>query len=144
LVQYMPRLGAKVSVLEFMDSLIPTMDRTMGKELQKSLKKIGFEIFLKHKVTSVESNGAKVTVEAEDSKNNTITLQGDYCLVSIGRKPYTEGLGLENIGVKLNDRGQIEVDEHLKTNIEGIYAIGDVVKGAMLAHKAEEEGVFCS
>jgi dihydrolipoamide dehydrogenase len=138
------RLGAKVSVLEFMDSLIPTMDRTMGKELQKSLKKIGFEIFLKHKVTSVESNGAKVTVEAEDSKNNTITLQGDYCLVSIGRKPYTEGLGLENIGVKLNDRGQIEVDEHLKTNIEGIYAIGDVVKGAMLAHKAEEEGVFAA
>jgi dihydrolipoamide dehydrogenase len=138
------RLGAKVSVLEFMDSLIPTMDRTMGKELQKSLKKIGFEIFLKHKVTSVESNGAKVTVEAEDSKNNTITLQGDYCLVSIGRKPYTEGLGLENIGVKLNDRGQIEVDEHLKTNIEGVYAIGDVVKGAMLAHKAEEEGVFAA
>jgi dihydrolipoamide dehydrogenase len=136
------RLGAKVSVVEFLDSLIPTMDKTMGKELQKVLKKGGFDMYLKHKVTAVEAKGANVTVTAENEKGETVELNGDYCLVSIGRKPYTEGLGLENAGVKLNERGQIDVDAHLKTNIDNIYAIGDVVKGAMLAHKAEEEGVF--
>ena len=136
------RLGAKVSVIEFMDSLIPTMDRTMGKELQKSLKKIGFEFFLKHKVTSVESKGKEVTVKAETPKGETVEVKGDYVLVSIGRKPYTEGLNAEAAGVKLTDRGQIEVNDHLQTNVPNIYAIGDVVKGAMLAHKAEEEGVF--
>ncbi len=136
------RLGSKISVVEFMDSLIPTMDKTMGKELQKTLKKSGFEFYLKHKVTAVEAKGTTVTVTAENDKGEKIELEGDYCLVSIGRKPYTEGLGLENIGVKTNERGQIEVDDHLRTNIENIYAIGDVIKGAMLAHKAEEEGVF--
>lgn len=136
------RLGAKVSVIEFMDSLIPTMDRTMGKELQKSLKKIGFEFFLKHKVTSVENKGKEVTVKAEDSKGQTIEVKGDYVLVSIGRRPYTEGLNAEAAGVKLTERGQVEVNDHLQTSVPNIYAIGDVVKGAMLAHKAEEEGVF--
>lgn len=136
------RLGARISVVEFMDSLIPTMDKTMGKELQKSLKKNGFEFYLKHKVTAVEAKGAGVKVTAENEKGEAVTLEGDYCLVSIGRKPYTEGLGLEKAGVKINERGQIEVDNHLRTNIENIYAIGDVIKGAMLAHKAEEEGVF--
>ena len=136
------RLGAKVSVIEFMDSLIPTMDRTMGKELQKSLKKIGFEFFLKHKVTSVESKGKEVTVKAETPKGETVEVKGDYVLVSIGRRPYTDGLNAEAAGVKLTDRGQIEVNDHLQTNVPNIYAIGDVVKGAMLAHKAEEEGVF--
>ncbi len=136
------RLGAKVSVVEFMDSLIPTMDSTMGKELQKVLKKQGFDIYVKHKVTAVEAKGANVKVTAEDSKGNAVELDGDYCLVSIGRKPYTEGLGLGNAGVKVNERGQVQVDDHLKTNVDNIYAIGDVVKGAMLAHKAEEEGVF--
>ncbi|MBN3580898.1 dihydrolipoyl dehydrogenase [Algoriphagus aestuarii] len=136
------RLGAKVSVVEFMDSLIPTMDRTMGKELQKSLKKIGFEFYLKHKVTSVEKKGKEVTVKAETPKGETVEVKGDYVLVSIGRRPYTDGLNAEAAGVKLTDRGQIEVNDHLQTNVPNIYAIGDVVKGAMLAHKAEEEGVF--
>ncbi|MBN7814990.1 dihydrolipoyl dehydrogenase [Algoriphagus pacificus] len=136
------RLGAKVSVIEFMDSLIPTMDRTMGKELQKSLKKLGFEFFLKHKVTSVEKKGKEVTVKAENTKGETVEVKGDYVLVSIGRRPYTDGLNAEAAGVKLTDRGQIEVNDHLQTNVSNIYAIGDVVKGAMLAHKAEEEGVF--
>jgi len=136
------RMGAKVSVIEFMDSLIPTMDRTMGKELQKSLKKIGFEFYLKHKVTSVESKGKEVTVKADNEKGETIEVKGDYVLVSIGRRPYTDGLNAEAAGVKVTERGQIEVNDHLQTSVPNIYAIGDVVKGAMLAHKAEEEGVF--
>ncbi|WP_421872748.1 dihydrolipoyl dehydrogenase [Marinoscillum sp.] len=136
------RLGAKVSVVEYLDNLIPSMDGTMGKELQKSLKKLGFDIYTSHKVTSVEAKGKEVTVKAESSKGDNLELKGDYCLVSIGRKPYTEGLGLDNVGIKTNDRGQIEVDDHLKTSADNIWAIGDVIKGAMLAHKAEEEGVF--
>jgi dihydrolipoamide dehydrogenase len=136
------RLGAKVSVVEFMDAIIPTMDRTMGKELQKSLKKIGFDFYLSHKVKEVTAKGKLVTVKADDSKGGELVLEGDYCLVSVGRKPYTEGLGLDKAGVKLDDRGRVEVDAHLQTNVPGIYAIGDVVKGAMLAHKAEEEGTF--
>ena len=136
------RLGAKISVVEFLDSLIPSMDRTMGKELQKSLKGLGFEFYLKHKVTGVERKGKEVSVVAESDKGDSLTLKGDYCLVSIGRKPYTEGLNLSNAGVEVTDRGQIAVDEHLRTNVDNIWAIGDVVKGAMLAHKAEEEGVF--
>ena len=136
------RLGAKVSVVEFLDSLIPTMDKTMGKELQKVLKKQGFDIYLKHKVTAVEAKGANVKVTAEDGKGKKVELDGDYCLVSIGRRPYTEGLGLDNIGIRTNKAGQVEVDDQLRTNLDNIYAIGDVVKGAMLAHKAEEEGVF--
>ncbi|WP_143962457.1 dihydrolipoyl dehydrogenase [Litoribacter populi] len=136
------RIGSKVSVVEYMDSLIPTMDKTMGKELQKSLKKLGFDFFLKHKVTSVENTGNEVVVKAENSKGEIVELKGDYVLVSIGRRPYTDGLNAEAAGVKLNDRGQIEVDEHLKTTADNIYAIGDVIKGAMLAHKAEEEGVL--
>lgn len=136
------RLGAKVSVVEYMNGIIPTMDKTMGKELQKSLKKLGFEFYLKHKVTAVERKGKEVTVSAENSKNETISIKGDYVLVSIGRKPYTDGLNAAAAGVKINDKGQVEVDENLKTSADNIYAIGDVVKGAMLAHKAEEEGVF--
>jgi len=136
------RLGAKVSVVEYMDGIIPTMDKTMGKELQKSLKKLGFEFYLKHKVTGVERKGKEVTIKAENSKKETVSIKGDYALVSIGRKPYTDGLNAAAAGVKLNGKGQVEVDEHLKTNVDNIYAIGDVVKGAMLAHKAEEEGVF--
>ncbi len=136
------RMGAKVSVVEYMDSLIPSMDKTMGKELQKSLKKLGFEFYLKHKVVEVENKGKEVIVKAENSKGETVELKGDYVLVSIGRRPYTDGLNSEAAGVKITDRGQVEVDEYLKTNVPNIYAIGDVVKGAMLAHKAEEEGTF--
>ncbi|MDI1324257.1 MAG: dihydrolipoyl dehydrogenase [Algoriphagus sp.] len=136
------RMGAKVSVVEFMDSLIPTMDRTMGKELQKSLKKIGFEFYLKHKVVAVENQGSEVIVKADNGKGEIVELKGDYVLVSIGRKAYTDGLNAEAAGVKITDRGMVEVDEHLQSSVPHIYAIGDVVKGAMLAHKAEEEGVF--
>lgn len=136
------RLGAEVSVVEYMDGLIPSMDHTMGKELKKSLKKLGFKMYLGHKVTEVKSIAKTVTVSAENKKGEIVALEGDYCLVSIGRRPYTDKLGLENAGLSTTDRGQIEVNEHLQTNIPGIYAIGDVIKGAMLAHKAEEEGVF--
>ena len=137
------RLGSKVSVVEYLDSIIPTMDRTMGKELQKSLQKIGFEFYLQHSVTAVEVKGTQVKLKATNNKDQKeIELVGDYCLLSVGRSPYTENLGLENAGVVKDERGKIVVDDHLQTNVKGIYAIGDVVKGAMLAHKAEEEGVF--
>ncbi len=136
------RLGAKVSVVEFMDRIIPGMDGTLSKELLKVLKKDGIEFYLKHKVTEVGAKGKTVTVKAESAKGESIELKGDYCLVSVGRKPYTEGLGLDKIGISTNDKGQIPVNEKLQTSVDGIYAIGDVVEGAMLAHKAEEEGVF--
>lgn len=136
------RLGAKVTVVEFLDRLIPGMDSTMSKELQKVLKKLGFEFYFKHKVTGVKSTAKTVTVTAETPKGDTIDLKGDYCLVSIGRRAYTEGLGLEKVGLETDKAGRVEVNEHLQTNVDSIYAIGDVVKGAMLAHKAEEEGVF--
>ncbi|MBX0333965.1 dihydrolipoyl dehydrogenase [Pontibacter sp. HSC-14F20] len=137
------RLGTKVQVIEYMDAIIPTMDRALGKELQRVLKKtLGFEFFFNHKVTGATNGGETVTVTAENPKGETVTFDGDYVLVSVGRKPYTEGLGLENAGVQMGERGMIAVNDHLETNVPGIYAIGDVVRGAMLAHKAEEEGVF--
>ncbi len=136
------RLGAKVSVVEYTDTLIPSMDRALGKELQKSLKKIGFEFFFNHKVVGAISNGTEVTVSAEDSTGKLVEFKGDYCLVAVGRSPYTEGLNLEAVGVTLDKRKRIEVDAHLQTSVAGIYAIGDVINGAMLAHKAEEEGVL--
>ncbi|HXC04769.1 MAG TPA: dihydrolipoyl dehydrogenase, partial [Bacteroidia bacterium] len=136
------RLGAKVSVVEFTDAIIGTMDRSLGKELQKVLKKEGFEFYLRHKVTSVHVKGKEVVVGAENEKGEKVEFKGDYCLVAVGRKPYTFNLGLDKAGVKTDERGRIETDAHLQTNVAGIYAIGDVVKGAMLAHKAEEEGVF--
>jgi dihydrolipoamide dehydrogenase len=136
------RLGAKVSVIEYTGSLIPSMDGALGKELQRVLKKQGFEFFLNHAVKSAKTNGNEVTVIAGNEKGEEVTFTGDYCLVSVGRKPYTTGLGLEHIGLQTDSRGRIETDAHLETGIKGIYAIGDVVKGAMLAHKAEEEGVF--
>ena len=136
------RLGAKVSVVEYMDSIIPTMDATLGRELKKALGKLGFEFYLKYKVTEVKGTAKTVTVKAESPKGETIELKGDYCLVSVGRKPYTEGLGLDKVGIATDKVGRIEVNESLQTNVPNIYAIGDVIKGAMLAHKAEEEGVF--
>lgn len=136
------RLGSKVTVVEFLDSLIPTMDGTMGKELLRVAKKLGMEVFLGHKVTAVENKGKEVLVKAEPKNGgNAVEFTGDYCLVSIGRRPYTDGLGLDKIGIE-TVKGQIPVDDHLKTSVDNVYAIGDVVRGAMLAHKAEEEGVF--
>jgi dihydrolipoamide dehydrogenase len=136
------RLGAKVSVIEYTNTIIPTMDGTLGKELQRSLRKLGFEFFFSHKVKSAKTKGKEVTIIADNEKGEEVTFTGDYCLVSVGRKAYTEGLGLENIGLKTDERGRVETDAHLETAVKGVYSIGDVVKGAMLAHKAEEEGVF--
>jgi dihydrolipoamide dehydrogenase len=140
--QVYSRLGSEVSVIEYMPNIIPTMDGTLSKELQKSLKKQGMKFFTDHRVSSVISNEKEVLVTAKDKKGEIVEFKGDYCLVAVGRKPYTEGLGLEKAGVKLTERGQIETNQHLQTNINTIYAIGDVVKGAMLAHKAEEEGTL--
>ena len=135
------RLGADVTVVEYAPKITPTMDADVSKELQKVLKKQGMKFAVSHGVSSVERNGDEVLVKATDKKGREIEFTGDYCLVAVGRKPYTEGLGLENAGVKLNERNQVEINAHLQTNISNIYAIGDVVEGAMLAHKAEEEGV---
>ena len=136
------RLGTKVEVVEFANKIIPTMDGTMSKELTRVLKKEGFKFHLEHRVQHVKNNGDNVTLTALNKKGEEVTMEADYCLVAVGRKPYTAGLGLENVGVKVNDRGQVEVNDHLQTSVPNIYAIGDVIKGAMLAHKAEEEGVF--
>ncbi len=136
------RLGAQVSVIEYMDRIIPGMDASLSKELTKVLKKQGMKFYVSHKVKSVERSGNSVTVQAENAKGETISLEGDYSLVSVGRRPYTDGLSAEKAGVQLTDRGMVEVNEHLQTNIANIYAIGDVVKGPMLAHKASEEGVL--
>jgi dihydrolipoamide dehydrogenase len=135
------RLGAKVTFIEFMDSMIPTMDKTMGKELQKALRKMEMEFFFKHKVKAIEYQGEGLTITAENEKGETVTFNGDYCLVSVGRRPYTEGLALENAGLRTDDKGRVVVDEHFRTALPHIYAIGDVIQGVMLAHKAEEEGV---
>jgi len=137
------RLGAKVSVIEFADSCIASMDKDLGKELQKVLSKDGVTFYLGHGVTSVSRNGDEVTLKAKNkTSNEEIELKGDYCLVAVGRRPYTESLGLDKIGLKTDERGRIPVNDHLQTTHSHIYAIGDVVRGAMLAHKAEEEGVF--
>ncbi len=140
--QVYSRLGAEVTVVEYMDRIVPTMDSALSKEMRKVLKKAGFNFALSHEVQSVERDGDKVTVKAKDKKGNEVSFEGDYCLVSVGRSPYTAGLNADKAGVKINDRGQVEVNEKLQTSTPHIYAIGDVIKGAMLAHKAEEEGTF--
>ena len=136
------RLGAEVTVVEYMDRIIPTMDAGLSKELNKVFKKAKFSMQVSHKVKSVERIGDEVVVKADNKKGEEVEFKGDYCLVSVGRRPYTDGLNAEAAGVKLDDRGRVEVNNHLQTSASNIYAIGDVVKGAMLAHKAEEEGVF--
>jgi len=136
------RLGAQVSVVEYLDRIIPGMDASLSKELTKVLKKQGMKFYVSHKVKSVERNGDIVAVQAENTKGETITLEGNYALVSVGRRPYTDGLNADKAGVKISDRGMVEVNDHLQTNVPNIYAIGDVVRGAMLAHKAEEEGTM--
>ncbi len=134
------RLGAEVTVVEFMDRIIPTMDSALSKELQKVLKKQGVKFHTSTKVKSVERNGDEIIVKADDKKDKEIELKGDYCLVSVGRRPFTDGLNADAAGVELDDKGRVKVNDHLQTNVDNIYAIGDVVRGAMLAHKAEEEG----
>jgi dihydrolipoamide dehydrogenase len=136
------RVGSKVQVVEYFDSIIASMDADLGKELKKSLEKLGIEFFLGHKVQAVTKKGKIVTVKAENKDGKAVELKGDYCLVSVGRKAYTDGLGLENIGLKTDARGKVPVNEKLETTVKGVYAIGDVIDGAMLAHKAEDEGCF--
>lgn len=136
------RLGAQVSVVEYADRVLPTMDGAVSKELTKVLKKAGMKFYTSHKVQKVERNGEAVLVEALNAKKEVISLNGDYALVCVGRRPYTDGLNADKAGVKITERGQVEVNDHLQTTASNIYAIGDVVRGAMLAHKAEEEGVL--
>lgn len=137
------RLGTEVEVVEYADRIIAGMDRDCSKELMRALKKLGVKFHLKHGVTTVKATSRSVTVSVQKrDSEETFGLKADYCLVAIGRRAYTDKLGLENVGVSTDDRGRIEVNEHLETAVPGIYAIGDVIKGAMLAHKAEEEGVF--
>ncbi|MFN8316918.1 MAG: dihydrolipoyl dehydrogenase [Chitinophagales bacterium] len=136
------RLGAKVTVVEYLDKIIPSMDEDLSKEMQRVLKKQGMEFMLSHKVSGATVKGKEVTVSAENKNGEKVEVKGDYCLVAVGRVPYTEGLGLENAGVTLDERKRIPVNDHLETAVPGIYALGDVVRGAMLAHKAEEEGVL--
>lgn len=137
------RLGSEVSVVEYADSCIASMDSDLGKELQKVLTKEGMKFYMGHGVTSVERKKDEVTVKATNKKNNeSLELKGDYVLVAVGRKPYTDGLNLEALGLKTDERGRIPVNSHLQTSLPHVFAIGDVVQGAMLAHKAEEEGVF--
>ena len=136
------RLGTEVQVVEFLDRLIPGMDFSLAKEIQRILKKQGMKFFLSHAVQNVSVKGEGVKVVAKNKKDEEVEFRGDYCLVAVGRRPYTDNLGLENIGVSLDEQGRIPVNENLETAVPGIYAIGDVVAGAMLAHKAEEEGTF--
>jgi dihydrolipoamide dehydrogenase len=136
------RLGTKVSVIEFLDAIVPTMDRTLSKELQKSLQRLGMSFYLSHRVTSVAREGERVTVTAENKAGEPVQFSGDYCLVSVGRRPFTENLRAERAGVTLSERGFVQVNENLVTQNADVLAIGDVIGGAMLAHKAEEEGIF--
>ena len=140
--QVYSRLGAKVTVLEYQDRIIPNMDSSLSKELTKVFKKSGVKVNTSHKVSSIERKGDSVFIVAENNKGESETFEGDYCLISIGRSAYTKGLNLEAIGVSTDKYGRVEVDNNLKTSVDNIFAIGDVIKGAMLAHKAEEEGVY--
>ena len=136
------RLGAKVTVVEFLDRIVPTMDLEIGQQFQKVLAKQGLAFKLSTKVTGVKPNGDALDVTIEPAKGGPAeTLQADVVLVSIGRRPYVSGVGLEMAGVARDEKGRVKTDAHFKTNVSGIYAIGDVIAGPMLAHKAEEEGV---
>ena len=140
--QVYKRLGSEVTVIEYADRITPIMDSSLSRELMKVMKKQGVKFYLSHQVSSVKRNANTVEVKANDKKDNEVLFEGDYCLVSVGRKPFTEDLNLKKAGVTLNNLGQVEVNEKMQTNVSNIYAIGDVVRGAMLAHKAEEEGVM--
>ena len=140
--QVYSRLGSEVKIIEYADKITPFMDSSVSKELIKIFKKQKISFFLSHEVKKIQNNGDKVLVDALDKDSNNISFTGDYCLVSVGRKAYTYGLGLENIGLTTDKYGKIIVNDHLQTDVDNIYAIGDVIKGPMLAHKAEEEGIL--
>lgn len=135
------RLGTEVTVVEYLDRILPGMDADCCKELQRSLKKLGITFHLNHQVSSVKSAKEIVTVIAKaNDKPEQIELKAEYCLIAIGRRAYSEGLGLESVDIKLDERGRIPVNHELQSSVEGIWAIGDLIEGAMLAHKAEDEG----
>lgn len=137
------RLGAEVTVVEFLDRILPTNDAEISKEAQKIMAKQGFKFKLSTKVTSAKVNGKAVDLTLEDAKGgNPQNISADIVLVAVGRKAYTEGLGLEKVGVKTDERGRVVTDNHFASNVPGIYAIGDVIAGPMLAHKAEDEGMI--
>lgn len=137
------RMGVKIEVIEYMDSILPGMDKDVAKELTRSLKKLGFTFHFQHEVVKVEGlkSKAKVHVKAKGAEESSV-IETDYCLVAIGRRAYTDGLGLDKVGIAVDEKGKVVVDNNLRTSKPHIFAIGDVIKGAMLAHKAEEEGVF--
>ena len=137
------RMGTEVEFIEYQPRILAGMDKDIAKELQKTLKKIGVKFHVGHAVTEVKGTAKSATVKYKKRDTEDILeIKADYCLIATGRKPYTDNLGLENIGVTLDDRGRINVDDHLETSAKGIFAIGDVIKGMMLAHKAEEEGTL--
>ena len=138
------RMGTKVAVIEFMDRLIPTMDLSLGKEMQRILRKLGIKFHLNHAVQQAVAGDDKVVVTAKNKKGEEVSFEGEYCLVAVGRKPFTNSLGLDKIGLQTDERGRIPVNDQLQTTVPGVYGIGDVIRGAMLAHKAEEEGVFAA
>ncbi|MEC7942779.1 MAG: dihydrolipoyl dehydrogenase [Pseudomonadota bacterium] len=138
------RLGSKVTVVEFLDTIVPNMDNELGTTLQKTLREQGIEFKLSTRVTRAQVSKTQVTLSVEPADGGDVDdIKCDVVLVSIGRIPFTEGLGLQEVGIEMDKRGVIQVDDHFKTNVDGIYAIGDVIPGAMLAHKAEEEGIAC-
>jgi dihydrolipoamide dehydrogenase len=139
------RLGAEVTVVEYLDRLVPGMDSEVGKQFERVLGKQGIKFRLSTKVTAADNTGNRVKLTVEPAKGGEAeTIEADVVLVAIGRRALTAGLGLESVGVALDDRGRVVVDGHYATNVPGIYAIGDVIAGPMLAHKAEEEGVACA
>src|SRR6478672_8153505 len=136
------RLGAQVTVVEFLDRILPGMDGEVAKQFQRILEKQGFKFKLGAKVTAVDTAGKTLAAKIEPAAGGAQeTLEADVVLVCIGRVPYTEGLGLKEAGVALDNRGRVQIDAHFSTSVKGVYAIGDVVAGPMLAHKAEDEGV---
>jgi dihydrolipoamide dehydrogenase len=136
------RLGSKITVVEFLDGVLPGMDVEVRKQSQRLFEKQGMSFNLSSKVTAVDASGARLKASVEPAKGGAAeAIEADVVLISIGRVPYTEGLGLKEIGVKLDDRGRVVVDHYYATNVPGIWAIGDVIAGPMLAHKAEDEGV---
>jgi dihydrolipoamide dehydrogenase len=140
--QVYSRLGAEVSVVEYSNTITPFMDASISKELMRIFKKQKIKFYLSHKVFQISTSEDNVSVQAEDNNGNKVLFEGDYCLVSVGRKPFTENLNISSLGIETNDKGQIKVNDQLQTSCSNVYAIGDVIKGPMLAHKAEEEGVM--
>jgi dihydrolipoamide dehydrogenase len=139
------RLGAKVTVVEFLDTILPAMDTDVAKEMHTLLEKQGFTFRLGTKVTAAKPGKTGVTLTVAPAKGGSEeTLKCDVVLVAIGRVPYTEGVGLEDAGVEMDNQGRIKTDANFRTNVDGIYAIGDVIAGPMLAHKAEDEGMVCA